>query len=143
MKNKNICISEKDHIIRYCKPRLYDAVKKEASLDVWKLEKDESYLSCLWFESCNSLKKIKEDFYLSFYHKSGLTKGAFPVQCIEDILEIGCKHDLRNIILKYEGSLSNPAHSGIYNTSNDTDFLTDMIFETNRILKKQNDEDYN
>lgn len=143
MKNKKFYISVQDHIVRFCKPAFYDAVKKEVSLDVWKLRDTESSLSCSWFEFCNSLKKIKEDFYLSFYKKKELTKGAFPVQCVKDILAIGCKHNLCNITLKHEGSQSNPAHSGIYNTSNDTDFLTDMAFETNRILQKQNDEDYN
>lgn len=126
-------IPDTHNIIRFLKTHLYcDGMT--VSPDFWKLKKDEEYLSCLWYEYANKeIEKIKEDIKKLI---KGKIEGYLPIQKIKAIQKIANDNKLMNVFVQYQGH-NKTSHSGIYNTSNDNLFLSEMAMETSKIIQKQ------
>ena len=122
-------------IVRFLKTHLYfDGMM--VSVDFWKLKSNEEYLSCMWYEYRNKdTGKIKND--IKKLLKGRLEGGYLPIQCIEDIQGIAKKHGLMGVHARFQGNKTKTAHAGLYNTSNDNLFLSEMAMETSRIIKQQ------
>lgn len=127
-------ISDSHSIIRFLKTHLYcDGMI--VSPDFWKLKSNEDYLSCMWYEYRNKdINKIKNDIKKIL---KGQLDGYLPIQYIKDIQEIAQKHGLITVHAQFQGEKTKTSHSGLYNTSNDYLFLSEMAMETSRIIKQQ------